>query len=331
MAGTKSRTVLITGISGQDGSYLCERLVERGERVVGLVARAQDRLPPYLEEYLGALPGREAVRLVSGDVTEAALFGALLSDVKPDWVFHLAAVSSVAQSFSAPLLAAEVNGVATMRLLEAVRLVAPEARVFLAISGEVFGPRTTPADETCDFSPGNPYAASKAFAYWSGVNFRESYDLFICNGIFFNHESPRRPPGFVTRKVVRGAVEIAAGKRQRLALGNLEPVRDWGYAPEYMDAAVRMLEADRPGDYVIATGEGHSVRELVSAVFEAVGLDYTRCVEEGAESLRPSDLAWMVGNPAKIERELGWKAETRFNRLVEILVQAELAAGGAAA
>ncbi len=326
MAQTKQRTVLITGISGQDGSYLCEQLVARGDRVVGLVARNQDRLPDYLEAYLTSPPGRTAVELIPGDVQEPALFGNLLRQVKPDWIFHLAAASSVAQSFKAPVLVGEVNGAATMRLLEAVRLVVPEARVFLAVSGEIFGARKTPADETCDLCPTNPYAASKAFAYWSGVNFRESYGLFVANGIFFNHESPRRPPGFVTRKVVRGAAEIAAGRRDKLQLGNLEPVRDWGYAPEYTAAAIKILEADKPSDYVIATGEGHSVEDFVAAAFTAVGLDHRKHVEQTAEHFRPSDITCMLGNPARIRAELGWTAATRFPQLVEILMRAEQAA-----
>lgn len=315
--------VLITGIEGQDGSYLAEQLLARGDRVTGLVYSGIPLPPVDLAPLDGKPELRERLRYVSGDILDRSLFHTLLSEIKPDLIFHLAAVSSVALSFHSPLLTAEVNGSGTLRLLEAARLAVPQARIFLAISGEVFGHTDSPADERNDLRPTNPYAASKAMAYWAGVNYRESYGQFISSGLLFNHESPRRAERFLTRKVARGVVEIVKGKREKLALGNLNPIRDWGYAPEYMDAAVKMLDAAAPADYVVATGVAHSVRDYVEAAFQAAGLNYRDYVVQDPALMRPSDLPRCVGNPARIASELGWKAMTDFKGLVKILMDAE--------
>jgi GDPmannose 4,6-dehydratase len=315
--------VLITGIEGQDGSYLAEQLLARGDRVTGLVYSGVP-LPPVDLAHLDGNPEmRERLRYVSGDILDRSLFHALLSEVKPDLIFHLEAVSSVALSFQNPLLTAEINGAGTLRLLEAARLAVPRARLFLAISGEVFGPTEAPADERTDLRPTNPYAASKAMAYWAGVNYRESYGLYISNGLLFNHESPRRAQRFLTRKVARGVAEIVKGKRDKLALGNLNPIRDWGYAPEYMEAVVKMLDAPAPADYVVATGVAHSVRDYVEAAFETASLNYRDYVVQDPAFMRPSDLPRCVGNPARIAKDLGWKAKTDFKGLVKILMDAE--------
>jgi GDPmannose 4,6-dehydratase len=321
-----SKRVLITGISGQDGSYLTQALLNRGDSVVGLLLRGESSPPPLLANLPEVKQYPERLIFSEGDLLEQALVYNILSEHQPDEIYHLAAISSVAMSFRYPLFTANVNGIGPLRLLEAARMVCPQARIFLAASCEMFGPTTAPATESTPFNPQNPYAASKVMSYWSGVNYRESYDMFISNGILYNHESPRRPPNFLTRKVVRAAVDIALGKRKELPLGNLEAIRDWGYAPEYMDAAIKMLSADSPGDYVIATGESHSVEEFVAGIFNALDMDHRDYVTVDKRFLRPSDSPRIDGNPEKIERELGWKCSTRFADLVKLMAREEMKA-----
>ena len=318
-----SRRVLITGIGGQDGSYLTEALLERGDSVIGLVARELEIPPFYLKSLASKPENRDRLEFRSGNLEDPQLFYDLLHETQPDLIFHLAAVSSVAMCFRLPLLAAEVNGRATLRLLEAARMRCPDARIFLAVSGELFGEAGTRVDESTPFAPKNPYAASKAMSFWGGVNYRESYGQFVSNGILLNHESPRRPLNYLSRKVIRGTIDIARGIEDQLVLGNLKPVRDWGYAPEYMQAAIKMLEASEPDDYIIATGVSHSVEDLVRVAFELKDLDYSKYVVQNPDFFRPTDVARIEANPEKIEKKLGWKAQTDFRGLIQKLIEAE--------
>ena len=323
--------VLITGIAGQDGSYLAETLLSRGDEVWGLVLPETRTLSAPLEDLRRRPETAARLHLFEGYLQDQSLFFNLLAEARPDRIYHLAAASSVSDSYRQPVQVAEINGVGTLRLLEAARTLCPEARLFLASTCEMFGRRDEPSDETTPFHPTNPYAASKVMAYWMGVNYREGHGQWIANGIFFNHESPRRGVNFVTRKIARGAAEIAAGRTEPLVLGNLDAKRDWGYAPDYMEAARKVMESDTPDDYVIATGESHSVEEFVAAAFAACGLDWRRHVRQDPELMRPADIPVSSADPTKIEARLGWKARTRFPELVRLMVDAERGAVGGAA
>ena len=313
------RCALITGITGQDGSYLAELLLEKGYRVVGMVRRSSTESFERIAHLV------DRVELRQADLLDQLSLVNLIREVAPDEVYNLAAQSFVPTSFSQPLLTGEFTALGVTRLLEALRLVAPEARFYQASSSEMFGQvRETPQDEATPFHPRSPYGVAKLYAHWITVNYRESYGLFACSGILFNHESPRRGREFVTRKIAEAAARIALGLQDELRLGNLDARRDWGYAPEYVEAMWRMLQRDEPGDYVVGSGEHRSCREFCEIAFEHVGLDWSGRVRVDSELLRPAEVDLLVANPAKARRELGWRPRTSFPELVRIMVDAEL-------
>jgi len=313
------RTALITGITGQDGSYLAELLLEKGYRVVGMVRRAST------ENFERVAHVRERIELRQADLLDQLSLIDLLRAVQPDEIYNLAAQSFVPTSWQQPVLTAEFDAVGVTRLLEAVRLVAPGARVYQASSSEMFGQvRETPQRETTPFYPRSPYGVAKAYGHFITVNYRESYGLYACSGILFNHESPRRGREFVTRKVSDGAARVKLGLARELRLGNLEARRDWGFAGDYVDAMWRMLQQPKADDYVVATGESHTVRELVEIAFGAVGLDWREWVHEDPALLRPAEVERLVGDASKARRVLGWAPRVSFRELVETMVRADL-------
>jgi len=314
------RRALITGITGQDGSYLAELLVSKGYRVFGLVRRLSS---PNMAHVAGI---RERIEILDGDLMDQTSLHQAVKAAEPDEVYNLAAQSFVAASFSQPVLTGEVTGLGAVRMLEAVRAHAPSARVYQASSSEMFGQvRQEPQDESTGFHPRSPYGVAKVYAYWACINYREAYQMFISNGILFNHESERRGTEFVTRRISDGVARIATGHAKHLTLGNLEAKRDWGYAPDYVDFMWRTLQQKEPDDFVGATGESHSVREFVDAAFRHAGIpDWGPYVTTDEKLLRPSEVYNLRGNPAKAERMLGWKARTRFDDLVRIMVGSDL-------
>jgi GDPmannose 4,6-dehydratase len=313
------KTALITGITGQDGSYLAELLLEKGYRIVGMVRRAST------ENFERITHLRERIELRQADLLDQLSLIDLLRAVEPDEIYNLAAQSFVPTSWQQPVLTAEFDAVGVTRLLEAVRLVAPGARVYQASSSEMFGQvRETPQRETTPFYPRSPYGVAKAYGHFITVNYRESYGFYACSGILFNHESPRRGREFVTRKVSDGAARVKLGLARELRLGNLEARRDWGFAGDYVDAMWRMLQQPKADDYVVATGESHTVRELVEIAFGAVGLDWREWVHEDPALLRPAEVERLVGDASKARRVLGWAPRVSFRELVETMVRADL-------
>ncbi len=315
------KTALICGVSGQDGGYLAELLLQKGYRVVGTSRDAQLATFGNLER-LG-LQGQ--VELVSMVPTDFRSVIQTLLKVEPDEVYNLAGQSSVGLSFEQPMETLESVAIGSLNLLEALRLLKTSTRFYNACSGECFGETgSLPAEETTPFRPRSPYGVAKATSFWAIRNYREAYGLYACSGLLFNHESPLRPARFVTRKVARGAVRIARGEERMLRLGNLSVRRDWGWAPEYVDAMWRMLQQDMAEDFVIATGHSSSLEEFVAAAFEVVGLDWRSHVEADATLLRPSDISESVGNPSRAERILGWRPQLRMREVVARMVAAEM-------
>jgi GDPmannose 4,6-dehydratase len=315
---------LITGISGQDGSYLAELLLGKGYEVHGIVRRSSS----FNRQRIDHLDhgADSALNLHYGDLSDAVGLVNLVRDVQPDEIYNLGAQSHVAVSFEVPDYTGEVTGLGAVRLLEAIHASGVDARFYQASSSEMFGSAPPPQSESTPFHPRSPYASAKVFAYHTTVNFRESYDMFTVNGILFNHESPRRGENFVTRKISTAVARIACGLQDQLRLGSLDPKRDWGYAPEYVEAMWLMLQHDRPGDYVVATGEAHSVREFCEAAFGHVGLDWEKFVTIDPRYVRPAEVNFLLGDPSVAERELGWRAQVRFDELVKIMVDADIAA-----
>lgn len=310
---------LVTGVTGQDGSFLAELLRDRGTEVWGLVR--DGGLPPRLA-FVRAAP--------AADLRDQAALDRAVAAVRPAEVYHLAAQSSVGASWHDPVGTGDVTGLGTVRLLEAVRREAPAARVFVASSSEIFGePARAPQDEATPVRPVTPYGAAKAYAGQVAASYRRRHGLFVAVGILYNHESPRRPPAFVTRKITGGAVAIAAGEHTELRLGNLDARRDWGYAGDYVRAMVAALGAEAPDDYVIATGETHSVREVCERAFGRVGLDWREHVVVDRALWRPAEAVPLVGDSAKARRVLGWSPTVRFDELVAMMVDAEPRRGGA--
>ncbi|TDJ75250.1 MAG: GDP-mannose 4,6-dehydratase [Planctomycetota bacterium] len=320
MSGTEARRALITGISGQDGSYLAELLLERGYEVYGLVRRASTQRLDRLEGI------RESLTLMSGDLLDQTSLMRALARARPHEVYNLAAQSFVPTSWSEPVATAESTALGVTRLLEALRSVAPEARFYQASTSEMFGQAPPPQSEATPFHPRSPYGVAKVYAHWATVNYRESYDIFAVSGILFNHESPRRGHEFVTRKVTLAVARIKLGLQRKLALGNLEARRDWGFAGDYVRAMWLMLQQDEPEDLVIATGETHSVRELCEAAFSAVDLDWREFVEQDADLLRPAEVEHLVGDASRARARLGWKPEVGFGEMITAMVTADLAA-----
>jgi len=316
-------TALITGLTGQDGSYLAELLLEKGYRVFGLVRRASSFNTGRIDHLLNA-PRSERFEYVRGDLTDASSLGRLLRLVRPDEIYHLGAQSHVMVSFEIPEYSVDTIVLGTVRLLESVRELSIRPRIYNACTSEVFGATPPPQNETSVKEPRSPYAASKLCAYQICRVYREGFGIWIANGILFNHESPRRGETFVTRKITQGAARIKLGIQDKLALGNLDTRRDWGYAPEYVDAMWRMLQQGEPDDYVVATGESHSVREFVEEAFGFLGLDWHDHVMADSRLVRPLDVEHLRGDSSRAAERLGWRPRTSFRELVRIMVEADL-------
>ncbi len=321
-----TKRALITGITGQDGSYLTELLIQKGYEVHGVVRRTsmmqRDRLD-HLD--LTPLQRQEQLFLHYGDLGETSGLIRLFHKIQPDEVYHLAAQSHVRVSFESPEYTFDINAVGTVKLLECVREMGRQVRFYHASTSEMYGhPEESPQTERTPFRPVSPYACAKAASHFLVSCYRESYGLFLCNGILFNHESPRRGENFVTRKIARGVAAIKRGELPKLRLGSLSAQKDWGYAPEYVEAMWRMLQQKTADDFVIATGETHSVKEFVEQAFATVGLDWQEYVETDPEQIRPTEVGLMVGDASKAKRVLGWQPKVRFKELVKIMVETEL-------
>src|SRR5437899_7853465 len=313
------RSALITGITGQDGSYLAELLLEKGYDVHGMVRRASTEKFDRIEHL------RDRITLHQADLLDQRSLVDALRAAKPDEIYNLAAMSFVAVSWTQPTLTAEFTGVGVTRILEAMREVCPEARFYQASSSEMFGKvREVPQNEDTPFYPRSPYGVAKAYGHFITVNYRESHGLFAVSGILFNHESPRRGLEFVTRKISDGVARIKRGLQHRLAMGNLDARRDWGYAPDYVEAMWRMLQESEADDYVIATHETHTVKEFCEIAFARAGLDWKDHVRVDPAFVRPAEVDVLIGDPSKAKRTLGWQPTVRFKQLVELMVDADL-------
>jgi GDPmannose 4,6-dehydratase len=322
------KKALITGITGQDGSYLAEFLLSKGYEVHGIIRRASTFNTERID-HLYQDPHINGVRLFLhfGDMADSTNLIKLLYRIQPEEVYHLAAQSHVRVSFDIPEYTGDVTGLGTIRILEAIRETGSKARFYQASSSEMYGKvQEVPQRETTPFYPRSPYGAAKVYAFWVSVNYRESYGLFACNGILFNHESPRRGETFVTRKITRAVAHIKAGSQDKLYLGNLDAKRDWGYAKDYIEAIWLMVQQDQPDDYVIATGETHSVREFLDEAFSYVGLDWRGYVEIDPWYYRPAEVDLLVGDPSKARRKLNWEPKVKFKELVRLMVDADMAA-----
>ena len=320
------KKALITGITGQDGSYLTEFLLAKGYEVHGIIRRASTFNTGRID-HLYKDPHINGVRLFLhyGDIADSTNLIKLLYQIQPEEVYHLAAQSHVRVSFDIPEYTADVTALSTIRILEAVREAGVKPRFYQASSSEMFGKvQEVPQRETTPFHPRSPYGVAKVCAHWATINYRESYDLFACCGILFNHESPRRGETFVTRKITRAVARIKAGQQSKLYLGNLDAKRDWGYAREYVEAMWLMLQQDRPDDFVIATGETHSVEEFLSEAFSHVNLDWRDYVELDPKYLRPAEVDLLVGDASKAKRQLGWEPKVTFKELVRLMVDADV-------
>jgi GDPmannose 4,6-dehydratase len=321
------KKALITGITGQDGSYLAELLLAKGYEVHGIIRRASTFNTGRIN-HLYKDPHVNGVRLFLhyGDIADSTNLIKLLYRIQPNEVYHLAAQSHVRVSFDIPEYTGDVTGLSTVRILEAIRQTGAESKFYQASSSEMFGRvRETPQCETTPFYPRSPYGAAKLYAHSITVNYRESYDMFACSGILFNHESPRRGETFVTRKITRAAARIKAGLQQNLYLGNLDAQRDWGYAKEYVEAMWLMLQQDNPDDYVIATGKTHSVKEFLEEAFSYLDLDWQDYVEFDAKYVRPAEVDVLIGDASKAKRVLGWEPKMTFKQLVRLMVDADVA------
>jgi len=315
------KTALITGITGQDGSYLAEFLLEKGYRVVGMVRRTStinfDRLQHF----------QDNVEIVQGDLLDQMSLVDILQNTQPDEVYNLAAQSFVPTSWKQPVLTGEFTALGVTRVLDAIRIVNPQIKFYQASSSEMFGKvQHVPQTEATPFYPRSPYGVAKVYGHWITINYRESYNLFACSGILFNHESPRRGIEFVTHKVTRAVARIKLGLQKEVRLGNLDSRRDWGYAGDYVHAMWLMLQQDEPDDYVISTGETHSVRELCQAAFGRVGLNWEDYVVVDQKFYRPAEVDLLIGNPAKAKAQLGWEPTVSFEELVQMMVDADLEA-----
>ena len=314
-------TALITGVTGQDGSYLAEFLLEQGYTVVGMVRRTSTINFERIQHI------QEQLEIVQGDLLDQTSLMAILHDYQPDEVYNLAAQSFVPTSFSQPVLTGEFTALGVTRVLEAIRLVNPKIRYYQASSSEMFGKVVeVPQRESTPFYPRSPYGVAKVYGHWITVNYRESYNLFGCSGILFNHESPRRGLEFVTHKITDAAARIKLGLAHELRLGNLESQRDWGYAGDYVRAMWLMLQQEHPADYVVATGETHSVQEFVEEAFGYLDLDWREYVVQDSKYYRPAEVDLLVGDPSKAGRELGWEPTVDFRGLVRLMVDADLQA-----
>ncbi|MFY9632481.1 MAG: GDP-mannose 4,6-dehydratase [Candidatus Cybelea sp.] len=315
-----SKTALVTGITGQDGSYLAELLLDKGYRVVGMTRRTSTEVHERIEHIV------DDIEIVSGDLLDQSSITTIIADARPDEIYNLAAQSFVPASWSQPVLTGEFTALGVTRVLEAIRQVDPGIRFYQASSSEMFGKVVeTPQRETTPFYPRSPYGVAKVYGHWITVNYRESYDLYACSGICFNHESPRRGKEFVTRKIADGVARIKFGLAGELRLGNLDAHRDWGFAGDYVRAMWLMLQQPSAEDYVLATGRTHSVRDFVRIAFEVAGLgSFEPYVVRDPRFVRPAEVDMLIGDPGKARRELGWEPEVGFEQLVTMMVEAEL-------
>lgn len=327
--GTKMKRALITGITGQDGSYLAELLLYKGYEVHGIMRRASTFNTSRIDHiYEDPNHPNAKIFLHYGDLSSSEWAINLIYNLAPDELYHLGAQSHVRVSFDMPEYTGDITGIGTMRLLEAVRRSGAKTRFYQASSSEMFGSAPAPQSETTNFQPRSPYAAAKVYAHWMTRIYREGYGLFASNGILFNHEGPRRGETFVTRKITRGLAAIIAGREDALYLGNLDARRDWGYAPEYVEAIWKMLQQDSPDDYVLGTGEAHSVREFVEEAFTYAGLDWHKHVKMSERYLRPIEVDVLIADCRKARAKLGWNPQIGFRDLVAIMVDADLEAAG---
>lgn len=323
------KRAFITGITGQDGSYLAELLLSKGYEVHGLIRRASSFNTNRIDHiYVDSHEPDSRIFLYYGDLTDSEMVSHVLYNIKPDEIYHLGAQSHVRVSFDTPEYTANVTALGTTRILEAARRSNPSVRFYQASSSEMFGQTPPPQSEDTCFWPRSPYACSKVYSYWMTRNYRDGYTMYACNGILFNHESPRRGETFVTRKITRGIAAILSGKEKYLYLGNLDARRDWGYAPEYVECMWRMLQEDSPDDYVIGTGEVHSVREFVEGAFAYAGLDMDTHVRIDPKYFRPTEVESLCADASRAERKLGWKARIRFSDLIKIMVDADMRVAG---
>jgi len=337
-----SKKALITGITGQDGSYLVEQLLQKGYEVHGIIRRASSFNTGRIDHLYKDRHNKDVkLFLHYGDLTDSSNLNRLLEKIDPDEIYNLAAQSHVKVSFEVPEYTAEVDAIGTLRFLDAIKETGIKTRFYQASTSELYGlVQEVPQKETTPFYPRSPYAVAKLYAYWIIINYREAYNIFACNGILFNHESPRRGETFVTRKITQAAAKIKVGKQDKLFLGNLDAKRDWGYAPEYADAMWRMLQLDKPDDFVIATNETHSVREFVEIAFAELGMNIEwkgkginekgidkqsgkTLIEVDKEYFRPTEVEMLIGDYSKAKRLLGWQPTVKFNELVKMMVKAD--------
>jgi GDPmannose 4,6-dehydratase len=316
---------LITGITGQDGSYLAELLLSKGYEVHGIVRRASTFNTVRIDHiYVDPHDPHARFFLHYGDISDSEQISNMIYNIKPDEVYHLAAQSHVRVSFDVPEYTGNVTALGTTRILDAIKRSGKNIKFYQASSSEMFGNSPPPQNEETPFRPRSPYAAAKVYAYWMTLNYREGYNLFACNGILFNHESPRRGETFLTRKVTRAIANILAGKQKTVYLGNLKAKRDWGYAPEYVEAMWKILQLDKPDDFVIGTGEAHSVKEFVETVFSYVDLRFEKHVEIDPRYFRPLEAEELVADPRRSKKKLGWEPKIKFEDLVKIMVDADM-------
>lgn len=327
MTDSTPKRALITGITGQDGSYLAELLLSKGYEVHGLIRRSSNFNTNRID-HIFQDPHDEGQRLILhfGDLTDGSRLVTLLAEIQPDEVYNLAAQSHVRVSFDEPEYTGDTTGLGTIRLLEAIRSAGVQPRFYQASSSEMFGATPPPQNEETPFYPRSPYGVAKVYSYWITRNYREAYGLFATNGILFNHESPRRGATFVTRKITRAVARIAAGQQSELYMGNLDAVRDWGYAPEYVEGMWRMLQHDEPQDYVLATGTAYSVKDFLRFSFEHAGLDWEKYVKFDERYLRPTEVDSLIGDAGKAQDLLGWTPKILTPRLAQIMVDADIAA-----
>ena len=319
------KTALITGITGQDGSYLAELLLEKGYEVHGVIRRSSTFNTSRINHlYKDPHEAGNNFHLHYGDITDGVGISNLVREIEPSEIYNLAAQSHVKVSFEMPDFTAQVDAVGTIRLLEAIRAAKIDTRFYQASTSELYGSTPPPQSEISPFAPQSPYAAAKLYSYWVVRNYRDAYGLHATNGILFNHESPRRGETFVTRKITMAAAKIKLGLQSKLYLGNLDAVRDWGYAPEYVESMWKMLQQEKSDDYVVATGVGATVRDFCEAAFSSLGLDFEEYVETEDRYRRPTEVDALIGNPDKASKELGWKASTHWKELAEIMVQSDL-------
>jgi len=319
------RKALITGITGQDGSYLTELLLGKGYEVYGIIRRSSSFHTGRIDHLYRDPHEQPALKLIYGDLTDGGDLATVVNEIQPDEVYNLGAQSHVRVSFDMPIYTADVDALGTLRLLEAIRTIKNHPRFYQASSSEMYGKVVeSPQTEKTPFYPRSPYGCAKVYSYWQTVNYREAYDLFTCNGILFNHESPRRGETFVTRKITRAATRIKLGLQKDLYLGNVDAKRDWGFAGDYVEAMWLMLQQDKPADYVVATGETHSVREFLDEVFGHLDLDWSEYVKKDPKYFRPTEVDFLLGDPGKAKKELDWQPKVTFKELAQMMTDADM-------